>query len=136
MIWDKWIDNWYPTRESFFAKSIPIYPLRVVVFNIVYRKLASMLYTKGITRHSKEEIQGFIAESAKGMSVLVGERGLFDGKKCSANAFMMAILISIYEWPELNTSWFHEVDKYPNLKTWMEKMVKEYFPERKLKYQK
>lgn len=136
MIWDRWIDNWYTTRETFFGEAIPIYPLRVVIFNLIYRKLASMLYTKGITRHSKKEIQGFIAEQAKAMSVLVGDTGLFEGKKCSVNAYMMGVLISIYEWPELNTSWLPEVEKYPNLKRWMEKMVKDYFPERKLKYQK
>ena len=136
MIWDKWIDNWYATRESFFADAIPFYPARVVIFNLVYRKLAGMLYTKGITRHSKEDIQGLIAEAAKAMSVLVGERGMFEGKKCSVNAFMMGILISIYEWPELNKSWIPEVEKYPNLKRWMEGMVAEYFPDRTLKYQK
>lgn len=135
LMWDKWIDNWYTTRESFFAQSIPIYPLRVIVFNIIYRRISSMLYTKGITRHSKGEIQGFIAESARAMSVLVGDKGLFDGKKCSVSAFMLGLLVSIYEWPELNTSWIPEVEKYPNLKRWMERMVKEYFPERKLKYQ-
>ena len=70
MIWDRWIDNWYATRESFFADAIPFYPARVVIFNLVYRKLAGMLYTKGITRHSKEDIQGLIAEAAKAMSVL------------------------------------------------------------------
>jgi len=136
MIWDKWIDNWYASRESFFADLVPFYPARVVIFNLVYRKLASMLYTMGITRHSKEDILGFIAEAVKAMSVLVGERGMFEGKKCSVNAFMMGILVSVYEWPELNRSWLPEVEKYPNLKRWMEGMVKEYFPERSLKYQK
>jgi len=48
---------------------------------------------------------------------------------------MIGLLVSIYEWPELNTSWIPEVEKYPNLKRWKERMVKEYFPERKLKYQ-
>ena len=79
---------------------------------------------------------GFIAEAVKAMSVLVGEKGMFEGKKCSVNAFMMGILVSVYEWPELNRSWLPEVEKYPNLKRWMEGMVKEYFPERTLKYQK
>src|SRR5579859_4215170 len=86
LIWDRWIDNWYTTRETFFSEAIPLLPLRVIIFNLIYRKLAAMLYTKGITRHSKKEIQGFIAEQAKAMSVLVGETGLFEGKKCAVNA--------------------------------------------------
>ena len=134
MIWDKWIDNWYDCRETFFARAVPFYPARVVIFNfVVYRNISSMLHAKGITRHSKPEIVSFIAEAAKAMSVLVGEKGMFNGKPCAVNAFMMGILIAIYDWPQLNKAWAPEIAKYPNLRRWTENMISTYFPERKLR---
>ena len=35
-VWDKWIDNCYETRENFFSKNIPFYPMRAIIFNIIY----------------------------------------------------------------------------------------------------
>lgn len=74
LLWDEWIDNWYETREHFFAEAIPFYPLRVVIFNFIYRGISSTLYGKGITRHSRDEILSFIADGARTMSVLVEKR--------------------------------------------------------------
>ena len=132
LVWDRWIDNWYETREKYFTKDIPFYPIRVIIFNIIWRKLSLTLYWKGITRHSREEIISFIAESAKVLSEFVGEKGLFDGKPCSVNAIVSGLLISVYELPELNKTSYEEFSKYPNLRRWTESMVAKYFPERKL----
>ena len=67
------------------------------------------------------------------MSVLVGERGMFDGKPCSVSAFMFGILIAMYKWPKLNKAWTAELVKYPNLKSWTEGMVARYYLEREFK---
>ena len=106
--------------------------MRVIIFNIIWRKMSSMLYGKGITRHSREEIISFIAEGAKTVSVLFGEKGLFDGKPCSVNAFALGLLIAVYDMPELNKAFYEEFSKYPNLRRLAESMVATYFPERKL----
>jgi hypothetical protein len=132
MVWEKWIDNWYPTRETFFAKAIPFYPMRVVIFNFVYRDINDMMYKKGIGRHAKEDIVSFIVESVKTISVLVGDKGLLEGKPCSANAFLFGLLVAVMLTPDLTPIWNAEVAKYPNLKRWTESWVEKYFPERKL----
>jgi hypothetical protein len=130
-VWDKWIDNWYETRETFFLREIPLYPVRVIVFNLIYRNISSLMYGKGITRHSREEILSLIADGVKTMSVLVGEKGLFDGKPCAVNAFLFGMLVSFLEGPETNKAFHGEISKYPNLKRWTESMNEKYFPERK-----
>jgi hypothetical protein len=91
-----------------------------------------MLYGKGITRHSRDEVLSLIADGVKTMSVLVGEKGLFDGKPCAVNAFLFGILVSFLEGRETNKAFHREISKYPNLKRWAESMNEKYFPERKL----
>jgi len=136
MVWERWVDNWYLTREKFFATIIPIWPLRVVVFNLIYRNVAGTLYGKGLTRHSRDEILGFVAEAVKTMSVLVGEKGLLEGKECSVNAFLLGFLIALFEFPDLTPILCGEISKYPNLISFQETWAAKYFPERKLKEKK
>jgi hypothetical protein len=133
MVWERWIDNWYLTRETMFKPAVPLYPLRVVVFNLIYRNLSGMLYGKGLTRHSRDEIVGFIAEAVKTMSVLVGDKGMIKGKECSVNAFFIGFLIVLFESEEINPVLCGEIRKYPNLVKYRETMARKYFPERKLK---
>jgi hypothetical protein len=80
--WEKYVDNWRTTRDTIFRYFIPFYPLRMIVYYRVYKNFVSMFYGMGITRHPREVILGFIAEAAKTMATLVGEKGFFDGKKC------------------------------------------------------
>jgi len=130
------VDNWYLTREKFLKSAIPIWPLRVVVFNLIYRNVSRTLYGKGLTRHSRDEIVGFITEAVKTMSVLVGEKGLINGKECSVNAFLIGFLIAVFEFPDLCPVLCGEISKYPNLKSYRETMAEKYFPDRKLKEKK
>jgi glutathione S-transferase len=132
VIWEKWIDQWYKTREAFFGKVIPLYPMRVLVFTFIYRDLNKMLYSMGIARHSKEDILSFIADAIKAISVLVGDTGLFGGRACSANAYLFGLLVAIIQMPDLCPVFNAEVAKYPNLRRWTESWVERYFPERKL----
>jgi hypothetical protein len=136
MVWERWVDNWYITREKFLKSAIPIWPLRVVVFNLIYRNVAGTLYGKGLTRHSRDEIVGFITEAAKTMSVLVGEKGLIKGKECSVNAFLIGLLIAVFEFSDLSPVLCGEISKYPNLMSYRETMAEKYFPDRKLKEKK
>jgi hypothetical protein len=133
MLWDRFIDNWYETREGLVAEALPIYPVRVILFKILYRRYTTTLRNKGILRRSREDNVATIAEAVKTMSVLVGERGMFDGKPCSVTAFIFGILIAMYEWPKLNKAWTAELVKYPNLKSWTEGMVARYYPEREFR---
>lgn len=136
MVWERWVDNWYVTREKFFKSAIPIWPLRVVVFNLIYRNVSGTLYSMGLTRHSRDEIVGYIAEAVKTMSVLVGEKGLIEGKECSANAFLIGFLIAVFEFPDQAPVLCGEISKYSNLMSFRETMAEKYFPERKLKEKK
>jgi len=131
-VWDRWIDNWYVTRETFFRQYIPFWPLRVVVFNFIYRNIASTLYGNGTMRHSREEILGMIEEGYKTLSVLVGEKGLFDGKPCAVNAYLGGLMVSVMDGKEVTVNSYREISKYPNLKKWTEEWAAKYFPERKI----
>jgi glutathione S-transferase len=131
-VWDKWIDNWYETRETLFAEIVPFYPLRVVVFNFIYRDIAGTLWGKGIMRHSREEIVGMIADGFRDMSVLVGDKGFFDGKPCSVNAYLGALIVCLLEGRATSKNSVRELEKYPNLKKLAVDWAAKYFPERKL----
>jgi len=133
MLWDRFIDNWYYTREGLVAGALPFYPIRVVLFKVLYRRYTTTLRNKGIIRKPREEIVATIAEAVQTMSVLVGEKGMFDGKPCSVSAFLFGILVCMYEWPKLNKAWTVELAKYPDLRSWTEGMVTRYYPEREFR---
>jgi hypothetical protein len=132
-VWDKWVDNWYETRETMFSSVVPFYPLRVVVFNLVYRDIAGTLWGKGIMRHSRDEIVGMIADGFRDLSVLVGDKGFFEGKACSVNAYLGALLVCLMEGRATSTNSVRELEKYPNLKKLAVEWAAEYFPERKIR---
>jgi hypothetical protein len=133
MLWDRFIDNWYETREGLVAEALPFYPIRVVLFKILYRRYATTLRNKGILGKSRENVVAIITEAVKTLSVLVGDTGMFDRKPCSVSAFLFGILVAMYEWPKLNKAWTAELIKYPNLRSWTEGMVARYYPEREFK---
>jgi hypothetical protein len=134
MLWDRFIDNWYETREGLVAETfLPFYPIRVVLFKILYRRYASILRNKGILSKSKEDLVAIIAEAVKTLSVLVGDTGMFEGKPWSLSAFLFGILVAMYEWPKLNKAWTAELVKYPNLRSWTECMMARYYPDREFK---
>jgi len=92
-----------------------------------------MFYNMGITRHPREQILRFIREAVETLAVLVGETGVFAGKKCGLDAVVFGILVGIREAGEMTPVWGEEVGKYPNLTRWVEEKCKEYFPERTLR---
>ena len=130
------MDNWYLTREKFLKSAIPIWPLRVVIFNFIYRNVSGTLYGNGLLRHSRDEIVGFITEAVTTLSVLVGKKGLIEGKECSVNPFLIGFLIAVFEFPDLCPVLCGEISKYPNLMSYRETMAEKYFPDRKLKEKK
>lgn len=134
LIWDRYIQNPKATREGFFRGALPPrYRLFTkILFNHVQKYIKKTLHLQGILRHSKEEILTAIGEAVKSISVLVGEKGFLDGKGRSANACLLGLLVTIYEGPTMSANWHKEVQKYPNLRAWMDKTIAEYFPERKL----
>ena len=92
-----------------------------------------MFYNMGITRYPREQILRFIREAAETLAVLVGDRGVFAGKKCGLQAVVFGILVGIREAREMTPVWGEEVGKYPNLTRWVEEKSREYFPERTLR---
>jgi hypothetical protein len=134
LLWDRYIDNPKATKEGFFRNALPpsYRPFTGLIYIKVLRYLRKMLQLQGVTRHTKEEILSFIEEAAKSMSVLCGENGLLDGKAACANAYLLGFLITIYNGPKMSANWYKEVQKYPNLRTWIESMIAKYFPERKI----
>ena len=116
-----------------FALFIPFTPLRVIVYHFVYKSFSSMFYNMGITRHPREQILRFIREAAETLAVLVGDRGVFAGKKCGLQAVVFGILVGIREAREMTPVWGEEVGKYPNLTRWVEEKSREYFSERTLR---
>ena len=98
--------------------------------------MSGTLYGNGLLRHSRDEIVGFITEAVKTLSVLVGEKGLIEGKECSVNAFLIGFLIAVFEFPDLCPVLCGEISKYPNLMSYRETIAEKYFPDRKLKEKK
>ena len=131
--WEKYVDNWRLTRDTFFPQFIPFYPVRILVCHIVYKNFQSMFYAMGITRFPREMILEFIAEEAKTLATLIGDSGVFKGRKCGLAAMAFGMLVGIREAGEMTPIWNREVEKYPNLVRWLEEMREQYFPERKLK---
>ena len=75
----------------------------------------------------------FIAEGAKTLATLVGEKGVFEGRKCMLSGCVFGMLVRIREAGEMTPKWNKEIGKYPNLIKWLEEMRGQYFPERKLR---
>ena len=84
----------------------------------------------GLTRHPREQILEFIREAARTLADLVGENGVFEGKKSTVGATVFGIVVGIKEAGAMTPVSNEEVAKYPHLLVWVEEMRKEYFPER------
>ena len=134
LLWDRYIDNPKVVREGFFRGALPpkYRPFTKILFALVRKSIKKALHMQGVSRHSKEEILAAIGQAAKAMGVLIGENGFLDGRGNSANACVFGLFITVYQGPTMSPNWYNELRKYPNLRTWTEKMVAEYFPERKL----
>ena len=122
------------TKEGFFRNALPrrYRPVTGLLYKRVLRYLKKTLHGQGVLRHTKDEIVWFIEKAAKSMSVLVGEKGLLEGRAASANACLFGLFITIYNGPKMSSNWYREITKYPNLRVWTEGMIEKHFPERKI----
>ena len=134
LLWDRYIDNPKAVKDGFFRNALPprYRPFTGLIFTKVRRQLKKSLHLQGVSRHSREEILSFIEEAAKSISVLVGEKGLLEGRAASANACLLGLFVTIYNGPTMSPNWYREIGKYPNLRPWTEDMIAKYFPERKI----
>ena len=53
-----------------------------------------------------------------------------EGKARVANAYALGHLVCIYNGQTMAANWCKEVSKYPNLRTFADRMCAEFFPER------
>lgn len=134
LLWDRYIDNPKAVKEEFFRNALPprYRPFTGLLFFQVRRYVKKSLHLQGVLRHSREDILSFIEEAAKSISVLVGEKGLLEGKAAGANACVLGLFVTIYNGPTMSPNWYREIRKYPNLRPWTEGMIAKYFPERQI----
>ena len=134
LIWDRYVANTGETKEKFFRAALPSRYRFItgILYKRVLRYLKKTLHGQGLLRHTREEILEFIEEAAKSISVLVGEKGLLEGRAAGANACLFGFLVTIYNGPTMSSNWYREIIKYPNLRQWTEGMITTYFPERKI----
>jgi hypothetical protein len=122
------------TKKGFFYNALPpLYrPFCRLVFIKIKRYFKLKFGNQGISRHSKAEIVGFIEEAARSLSVLVGDNGILEGRSKELNAIVLGFLVTVYIGPTMSAFWHEEIVKYENLRSWTEKMIEEFFPDRKL----
>ena len=134
LLWDRYIVHPKETKKGFFVNALPpaYRPFSTPIYYKIKKYLKTTLWNQGIGRHSKKEILGIIEESARSLSVLVGEKGILEGRSKVLNAIVLGFLVTVYLGPTMSAHWHEEIVKYDNLRTWTEKMIEEYFPERKL----
>jgi glutathione S-transferase len=134
LLWDRYVENPRAVKEGFFRNALPprYRPFTGILFVKVRGYIKKSLHLQGVSRHTKEEIISFIEEAARSLSVLVGEKGLLEGRAMSANAYAFGLLVTVYNGPQMCSHWFKELQKYPNLRAWTERMAEKYFPGRKV----
>jgi len=98
----------------------------------VSKYMKKTLWCEGILRHEREEIVAFIEEAAKNMSILVGEKGIMEGKAKVVNSYLLGFLVCVYNGQDMAANWCKAIRKYPNLRAFADNMCAEHFPERNI----
>ncbi len=124
----RWLDDrvWPVLRERFFA-GLPAV-LKLIVPNIVRKKVRGTLHAQGLGRHSQEERRWFAAKDFDALDALLGEQAYMMGASiCSVDATVYGMLCSIY-YTSFDTSLKATALEYPNLAAYCDRLTRKFFP--------
>ncbi|CCA68640.1 hypothetical protein PIIN_02505 [Serendipita indica DSM 11827] len=132
MGYERWIDNWYETRDLYLA-DIPAMVRRPVAYWFVYRPTRSRFYATGYARLSDEERRTKVKKEIDALSAFIPSTGYIFGKSTPTriDASVHGFLSANLRFPQLAPHIIEEVYRHDNLLQYHRRLTAEFWPERK-----
>ena len=130
VLYQRWIDQdeWPHSRQVFF-KGVPKILVKPIS-SLIQRRTIKMAHAQGVGRHTEENIYRFADQDFKALSDLLGEKEFFVGDSISTHDMALFGLLANCLHAPVNPKLQALVKKYDNLTKFVERINKEYYPER------
>ncbi len=126
---DRWcnIENFNIGARKFF--DVAPAPIRSFIANMVRKKIVKASKAHGMGRHSDAEVHEFGRHAIASVASVLGDKPYLMGDKiCGADATAFAFLESLGA-KGFDTPMIDEVDAHENLRAYLDRMRKQWFPD-------
>jgi glutathione S-transferase len=127
LVYSRWVleDTWPVSSKAFFGR-MPL-PLRLIVPTIYRKKVIKNLHSQGFGRHNTDELLVIADNTFSALSVILGEKNYFYGKKpCSFDAVVYALLCQFITTTCTNV-FNDKARSYPNLVSFCQRIEKQFY---------
>ncbi|KIM30576.1 hypothetical protein M408DRAFT_323363 [Serendipita vermifera MAFF 305830] len=133
MGYERWMEHWYETRDKILG-DIPALMRPVLAYWLVYRPTSAKYWHTEISRITPEERQRNLESHVRALAAIIPKAGYIMGKATPTriDATIFGFLTSLIRSPELSPKMIAEVDKYPHIFEYRNRLASEFWPQRKL----
>lgn len=132
MVYERWIENWYLTRDKFLVV-IPAIIRPPLAYMVAYRKVDNRMRSTGFALLTPEERDKDLRDKIKAMATFIPKSGYILGKPTPTriDAIVFGYITGISYTPDLNPKAATELHKYPQAESYRSRLAVEFWPNRK-----
>ena len=131
LLYSRWCrdDSWPLIKQAFFSK-MP-FPIRLIVPNMLRKKVIKGLYGQGLGRHSNSEIQQMLRQNLQSLSDLLADNQYFFGDQLSALDAAAFAFLAAFILVDIDNPYNRIAREYSSLVSYCDRIQQQFYAEQR-----